>query len=478
MERMSDSMDGFVPNFAESLRAQWNRGPRVFRNALRSPMFAEHEFMGAILGAARDYVADPSARVPPGRIFLGSEVVQAAQLAAFLPGGAAETCEQYVSRIRQAHPKDEIGIVLDNPEKHVLAMRHQLIPPLHYLFSRVGYPARRNHLCVYAGTYRSTPFGIHRDDCHVLMFCGVGKKAMAFWPRPYFDQKKELFVGGKVRARLQDHIAEATVLEVGPLDVLYWSADDYHVAVSDTDEFQAALSVGIYHHGSNAEVITSLDVLAAVTRVEGLDIPGLPGASEGRLSAQDLGSGQMAGFFERWEQLRDMVNRPGEDDYRALGLALRLVSSAGYGKLRTPAPSAPLQLAGSRLLCAVPESLVVAHARGGLMVGANGSAFFYEHAVPAIEDAVLSLRGGMPRRFDDVIGSVDAASGETITSVIQISSTRARCRCNPRPIPSTGCESVAAPRRVNARSEGWGGGEWGPKTVPPCALMRRPARRC
>ncbi len=419
METMPDSMDGFTANFAASLVAQWNQGPCVYRNALRSPMFTEREFMTALLGAAMDYVADPSASVPPGRVFLGGQVVKPEQLAPLLPRGAAETCEQYVSRIRQAHPQDEIGIVLDNCEKHIPAMRNRLIPALHYLFSRVGYPARRNHLCLYAGTYRSTPFGIHRDDCHVLMFCGVGKKAMAFWPRPYFDQKKDLFVGGKLCARLQDHIAQATVLEIGPLDALYWSADDWHVAVSDTDEFHAALSVGIYHRGSNAEVMTSLDVLAAITRVEGLDIHGLPGASEGILSAQDLRTSQMAGFFERWEQLRDMVNRPGEAEYRALGLALRLLSSAGYGKLRTPPPGAPPPLAGSLLLCTVPESLVVARARGGLMVGANGSAFFYERAVPAIEDAVLSLRRGAPHRFDDVIGSVDAASGEAITSVIR-----------------------------------------------------------
>ena len=322
-------------------------------------MFTEREFMTALLGAAMDYVADPTARVPPGRIFLGAEVVRPEQLRPLLPGGA-ETCAQYVKRIRHAHPQDDLGIVLDNCEKHVPAMRDRLIPSLHSLFSRVGYPARRNHLCLYAGTYRSTPFGIHRDDCHVLMFCGVGKKALAFWPRPYFDGKKELFVNGKLRARLQDHIADATVLEIGPLDALYWSADDWHVAVSDTDEFQAALSVGIYHHGSSAEVMTSLDFLAAITRVEGLDIQGLPGASAGRLSGQDLRTSQMAGFFERWEQLREMVNRPEEAEYRALGLAVRLLSSAGYGKARKPPPSAPAQLAGSVLWCAVPESLVVA----------------------------------------------------------------------------------------------------------------------
>ena len=102
-----------------------------------------------------------------------------------------------------------------------------------------------------------------------------------------------------------------------------------------------------------------------------------------------------------------------------LGLAVRLLSSAGYGKVRTPPPSAPPQFEGRMLLCAVPESLVLALARGGLIIGANGSAFFYDRDLRAIEDAVLSLRDGMPRRFDDVIGSVDAASGERITAVIR-----------------------------------------------------------
>jgi hypothetical protein len=420
MDGMSHSMSGFDPTFAETLTGQWNHGPRVFRNALRAPLFDDRDFMTALRGAARDYIADPGARVPPGRLFLNGETVKPQQLAPLLPQSAAETCDHYVSRIVQAHPRDGIGIVLDNCEKHVPAMRDALVPILHHLFSRVGYPARRNHLCIYAGNYRSTPFGIHRDDCHVVMFCGVGRKSMAFWPRPYFDEKKELLIGtGKVSARVQDHLAEATVLEIGPLDALYWSADDWHVAVSDAGDFQAALSVGIYHHGSSAELMTLFDTLAAVTRVEGLDIPGLPGASAGRLSADDLRTAQMSGFFERWERLQNMMSRPGEVEFRALRLASRLISSAGYAEVRTPTPSATLQLAGSVLSCAVPESLTVAAARGGLLVGANGSAFFYDRAVPAIEEVVLGLRRGTPHRFDEVIGAVDAESGEIVASVIR-----------------------------------------------------------
>lgn len=410
----------FAPNFAESLAAQWNRGPRLFRNALLTPLFDGADFMTVMQGAAKEYIADPDARVPPARVFLKSEIAPPAQRPHFLPRGAAETCEQYVARLVRTFPNDPVGIVVDNCEKFVPAMRDALVPVLHRLFATASYPARRNHLCIYAGNYRSTPFGIHRDECHVVMLCGVGRKSMAFWPREYFDSRKELFVGGKLRARVQEHLADATVLEIGPLDALYWSSDDWHVAVSETDEFQAALSVGIYHHGTSAELISALDFVASSTRPPGyLDVEGLPVPANGTLSIETLRGTQMSGFFERWEQLRAGVSAAGEDDYRALDFALRLMSSAGYGRLRTAPPEAPADVAGRMLRCAIPESLVVSRVRGGVMVGANGSAFFYDRAVAEVESVVLLLRDGTPRLFSAVVAGVEASAADTVTTLLR-----------------------------------------------------------
>ena len=273
----------FAPTFAASLAAAWNRGPRVFRDVLLTPLFDGADFMRVIQAAGREYRADPDARVPPARVYLRSEMAAPEHRAHFLPRGTAESCEQYVARLVRTFPADPIGIVVDNCEKHLPIMREALVPILHQLFATASYPARRNHLCIYSGNYRSTPFGIHRDDCHVVMFCGVGRKAMAFWPRAYFDDRKDLFVGGKLRARVDEHLPHATVLEIGPLDALYWSADDWHVAVSDSDEFQAALSVGIYHHGTSAELLGGVDFVAASTRQHGLDVEGLPVPGNGVL---------------------------------------------------------------------------------------------------------------------------------------------------------------------------------------------------
>ena len=409
----------FVPELAERLAEQWGRGPHVYRGALRAPALTEREFMAAILGTAADYLADPGVKVPPGRVFLAGEVVKPEQLAAFLPRGDAEDCAQYVSRIRQAHPREEVGIILDNCEKHIGAVRDRLIPLLHGLFSRVGYPARQNHACIYAGTYRTTPFGIHRDDCHVLMFCGVGKKRMAFWPRPYFDQTPEFFVGGKLRASVQDHIAQATVLEIEPLDALYWSSDDWHVAVSDGDDFQASLSIGIYHHGSSTEKLLALDFLAALARGGGLDLPGLPGAPDGQLDGSSLPTGPMAAFFQQWENLRDTLARPGEAEYRALTIALRLISSAGYGKLLAPRSAGDQALDDGLLWCPVPQALVVARARDGILVGANGSVFLYPRAAAAIEQTARGLRRGVPQRHADIIAAVEHDARGAIASLLE-----------------------------------------------------------
>jgi hypothetical protein len=409
----------FAPDFAEQLIAQWNTGPRVFSGALRSSIFTPAEFMTALRGAADEYRANPSARVPPGRLYVNSEPAGADRLAALLPAGGGETAEQYVARIGDVLHGDEVGIVLDNCEQHVPAMRDGLVPVLHRLFSKVGYPARRNHLCIYAGNYRSTPFGIHRDDCHVLMLSGIGRKRMAFWPRPYFDEKTQMGPGGKLRVRLQDHLARATVLEIGPSDVLYWPADDWHVAVSDDNVFQAALSVGIYHAGSSAEIMASLDFLADVTADRGLDIRALPAAREGTLAADDLRRSDMAPFFERWARLLAMFDREQEPEFRALDRALRLISSAGYGRERAGRPAAPAQMSCTRWACAVPESLIVSAVRGGLLVGANGGAWFYDRATTEIEGVVRLLRDGRPHTFEELTEGLPPSAAGQVTAALR-----------------------------------------------------------
>jgi hypothetical protein len=126
----------------------------------------------------------------------------------------------------------------------------------------------------------------------------------------------------------------------------------------------------------------------------------------------------MASFFEEWNRLRDALSTPGEAEFRALQIVLRSTSSAGYGK--APASAEPAgTLETHPLHCPIREAFVVAPARGGLMLGANGSVFLYHRETEAIERAVMQLRRGEPVRFDDLAGDIGEPARSVVAAVVR-----------------------------------------------------------
>jgi hypothetical protein len=416
--------DCFAPGFVEQLADAWGAGPRVFRDVLSSPVFAPRDIMDSILGATADYAADANTRY--ARVFVGSNIIKPEQVPLFLPASASESCDEYVRRITAVHP--DFSFIVSACEKYSPAIRERFVPLLHGLFSRVGYPVRAHLGCLYMGTYKTTPFGIHTDQCHVVMCCGVGKKTMAFWPRSYFEPMSMLFIDNKVRVPVADHLDRATVIEIGPRDVLYWPANTWHVGVTETDDFHAALSLGIYHRMSSARLFTNLDFLPSRTElllpeVEQYDRFDLDGfgrsiTSQGRVSASQLFATPMVAFFEQWNRVREALDKPEEAEYRALQFVLTSLSSAGFGVPRTGPARERARLEGAVLQCPVAEALVVSFVRAGLLVGANGSLFFYVDHLAAIDALIADLRLGAPRRYDDLLATAGDARG-TFAIVIQ-----------------------------------------------------------
>jgi hypothetical protein len=412
----------FTPGTAEKLSAQWGKGPVVFRNALCAPIFTKREFMAGVVGATREFATNPE--VPSGRVFIDGKAAKPDQLRPFLVDGDEQTFEQYVAGIREALPRKEVSIILDKCEKHMSSVRQRITPLLHDLFSHVGYPARANHACIYAGTYKTTPFGIHRDDCHVLMFCGAGSKKMAIWPRSYFDSVNDASESDKIRARVSEHLAQAVILEINPLDIMYWSAEDWHVGISESDEFGAALSMGIYHHASSAETFMSMKFFptpkykSMSEAYKALDIHGIRVISKEKLSTAELKSTDLAGFFDHWTRISEILSNPNEVEYYAMDFVLTLLTSAGFGKLLSSPPHLQ-NLEGTTLICEVPQALVAASVRAGLLVGANGSVFFYDNHLAEIENLLANLRTGVEIIFNDILISAAAGWQDMLGSVIR-----------------------------------------------------------
>ena len=412
---MADAV--FKPGIAEQLAAVWDTGPAVLRGALTAPLFSSREYLTGILGTARDFAADPKNRF--GRVFVRGEVVTPEQLPAFLPSGPSEDIEEYVGRVARAH--DDFAVILNACERYIPAIRATFVPLLHGLFSRVGYPVQSSLACIYSGTYQTSPFGIHTDPCHVLMSCGLGSKTMAFWPRSHFDSMKSSFYDNKVPARVADHLAAATVMQISPGDLLYWPANTWHVGISETLDFHASVSLGLYHRASRNGLFLSQDfmptrpfALPQVEQYDSLDLTGLGPSllSRGSLSIDDVRAAPLGGFLEIWHRVAAELNKAEEAEYRALKTVLMSLSSAGFGPPRASVDARlPVDtvLEDAVLQCEIPESLIAARVRGGLLVGANGHLFFHPAHVTELEQVLAALRAGEAQSHDAMVASARSA---------------------------------------------------------------------
>ena len=412
----------FRQETARRIEAEWEKGPAILEKALFEPLFDHPDFMRGILHASRQYLQSPPP--PPWRVFVDGKPATPAQLRWLAVQDEEQTFEGYAKTLDLEFPKREVSIILDGCETGIPQIRRLLTPLLHDLFSIVGYPARLNHACLYAGRYRTTATGIHKDPCHVLMFCGFGKKTMAFWPNDYFPTSKtqnDHLSSSDISAYLKD----ALVLDIQPLDVLYWPADYWHVSLSEADHFNAALSLGIYHRGSSVEQHLTIDFLKPtspttwVKEYPALDIHGFHIKAKGKLSPVDLQESALNKFLEHWNHVLEILRTPGESEFHALRIALERITSAGFGALPQSPVTSPPNLDGVILSCEVPQSLMIAAARNGFLLGANGSVSFHAGNTEAIDVVLEQLRMGDELTLDSLLASATSDENECIRAVLR-----------------------------------------------------------
>ena len=382
--------------FAKQLSEAWGRAPRVFRDVLPVPMFSSEQFLQALARTAQAMV--DGEREPVGRASLDGRSPAIHELMHFFPASGVIGFEQYEAQVAASFPGAEFSVILDKVELVLPDLRERLEPALHALFGRVGYPVRGIHSCIYAGTYGSTPFGIHMDDCHVLMASGIGCKKMAFWPRAYFEHREHMVIPGSsahAGAALEVLLQEATVLEIGPHDLLYWPAGEWHVAINDGRDFRASLSIGIYHRGENAEILRKQVALPPVQvansnhrSLDALDLDGLP-AAEGAVGTMPECFGML------WDAMRAELDARNAAAEAYAVHALTMYSSAGFGPCLPCADGLALD-EDAPLRIESPLALRWIRLDDRIVVAAYGHVFVFRDAPVPIEAILQRLvRGGV-----------------------------------------------------------------------------------
>lgn len=124
------------------------------------------------------------------------------------------------------------GINLHRLDRWQVELRQRLAEPVKRL-SRVegSETVRRWDIDCFLGTYRMTPFGVHRDRASVFSLCLHGERTYLTWPPDYPWPKEDLFVPDE--SRLKKHLHTAEQFRVRPGELFYWPSNRWHVVCSD-----------------------------------------------------------------------------------------------------------------------------------------------------------------------------------------------------------------------------------------------------
>ena len=287
---------------------------------------------------------------------------QLGEFDALLPDSNDGTLENYLHRVGKAVGGLEFTLLLANPHLYNEAFWRTSRSIARELFEHVGYPCGGIDTCMFLGTYRKTPFGVHRGQMSVVTFPVLGTKQFLLWPRGYGESHDD------IRDSLEyDHHLDHAIEAAGSArDMLYWPADYWHIA-DGTGASTAAWNIGIWwDRPPIVRVLEEVSEILADT-VESAD-------SRGVNLRTDFGSNGAAIPTELREALaiiRGAVS--GQDlDHRVARQWLKFASADGFRDvpplLGAPPPSPQARL---RLVPNI-NGLVYRHAAGLASIAANG----------------------------------------------------------------------------------------------------------
>jgi 50S ribosomal protein L16 3-hydroxylase len=167
---------------------------------------------------------------------------------AFLPAASDESFDGYVARVSRSLGGRRFGLFSGLTHTHDYGFWCGLRPFLRDLSDVVGLPLGGWQFQMLVGNYRSTPFGIHKDEQAVLTYVARRNKRFLLWPLDYFAHRRDLPVDihhmEAVKWSLtfadpleyQRACEDAIVVDAREGDLVYWPASYWHIAVSASEE--------------------------------------------------------------------------------------------------------------------------------------------------------------------------------------------------------------------------------------------------
>jgi ribosomal protein L16 Arg81 hydroxylase len=117
----------------------------------------------------------------------------------------------------------------------------------------IGSIPRRWDIDTFFGTYRATPFGIHKDNASVFAIGILGKRKYLLWPEDYFSPDSAAIMTPDLE-KIEPHIKHAVQFDLEPGDMVYWPSTHWHVILSDGRPSAVVQLTSYFGHQSSASL--------------------------------------------------------------------------------------------------------------------------------------------------------------------------------------------------------------------------------
>jgi|GEM_PF-2423990 len=216
--------DSFWPEFIDKY---WELAPTSFKSPGQEPFINLEELFAL--------VTNMPSRIPSDRFWIARNVPPKSvrdftmgSLNLFGPQKSDKSFENYFNRVK--HHSTGINI-------HRLQVRQDLwkrtkgfIKNLSKVKGRP--PAENWDLDTFFGTYRATPFGIHKDPASVFAFMLMGERTYCTWESDYFTTGDKALQTPDLD-KIEPHLKNAETFTVRPGKVFYWPSNSWHVVLSN-----------------------------------------------------------------------------------------------------------------------------------------------------------------------------------------------------------------------------------------------------
>jgi len=234
----------FWPRFVERF---WEREATTLPYPAEQPLMSEAEALAIFRGLGERFRAGGEADID---LYVENGLLKS-DVGRNLPAAGDRDIAGYQGRVTEQLGGRQFSLVTNSVRKESREHFRRVKAFTRGLFELIGAGAGWLGADIFLSNTLKTAFGVHRDSASNFSYIVSGRKRMLVWPYEVFAGRRDQRCAGPKKNVFIDDLnyesyrSQATVLEGGAGEMLYWPASYWHVSES-TGQPSLVFNVPIY----------------------------------------------------------------------------------------------------------------------------------------------------------------------------------------------------------------------------------------